>query len=252
MKLLRSGLIIISFVFAAFAQSPEKLIFWGGDTNCGFKSRGITSPETAKCDSISTERGPVSVITYDGVTLAAAFLEEDGQLIVGTRIANSTDEVIGFDSDDWGAAHFDSKADFYSGKKPILAETSVPTRDIIRGMSREGKLGNLLGEFVAENQMTAETKRIRRADGTEYLRTTIVPDKEAREAEARQRVNRTESLTIEQRRIRATALTRKSVAANSFVKGLVYFRLENKAELVVFSLKVADTTFVFLLPRKAS
>lgn len=252
MKLLLSGLVIISLASAAHAQSPKKLIFWSGDKNCGFKSRGITSPETATCESIGTERGPVSAITYDGVTLAAAFLEENDQLIIGARIANSTDEIIGFDSDDWGAAHFDSKSNFNAGAKPILAETSVPTRDIIREMSSEGKLENLLGEFVAENQMTAETKRVRRADGTEYLRTTIVPDKEAREAEARQKVNRTESMTNEQRRIRATALTRKSVPAHSFVKGLVYFRLEKKAELVVFSLKVADTTFVFLLPREPS
>lgn len=249
MKTILSGLMLLAVASAASAQSPKKLIFWSGDANCGVKSRAITAPETVRCQQTFTERGPVSTISYDGIDLAVAFLEDDDMLIVGAHITNRTDEVIGFDSDNWGAAHFKTKSGFYAGEMPIAAETSLPTREMIRGMASEGRLENSLGEFVADTQMTAETRRIRHPDGTEYTRTTIVKDKEAKEAEVRQKVNRTEAITNEQRRVRNTALTNKSIPARGGVKGLVYFRPYKKAEFVIYSLSVADTTFVFQLPR---
>lgn len=250
MKIILSGLILFFIPAGFWAQSPAKLIFWSGDKNCGTKSRSVTDPGTVRCETIATDRGPVSSITYDGFSLAVAFLEEDEKLIVGAQITNSTSEIIGLDTDDWGVAHFKMRADFRTGVKPIAAETAIPTRDIIRSLAKGGKLENSLGEFVADNQMTAESRRIRRSDGTEYTRTTIVQDKAAKEAEVRQRTNRIENLTDEQRRIRNTALTNKFVPAHGSVKGLVYFRAVKKAEFVVYSLKVADTTFVFQLPRE--
>lgn len=249
MRAILFGLITLTFVTVASAQGGKKLIFWSGDANCGVKSRAVVAPETVKCEQVSTERGPVSKITYDGIVLSVAFLEDDDKLIVGANIKNTTDAIIGFDPDMWGAAHFKTKSGFYGGEKPIAAETSLPSRDMIREMSSDGRLVNSIGEFIAETQMTAETRRVRRPDGTEYIRTTIIPDKAAKEAEARQKENRHETLSNEQRRIRSTALTVRSVAANSSVKGLVYFRAYKKAEFVIYSIKVADTTFVFQLPR---
>lgn len=249
MRTILLGLILLTFTTASLAQGGKKMIFWSGDANCGVKSRAITAPETVKCEQIQTARGPVSKITYDGIVLSVAFLEDDDKLIVGANIKNTTSDIIGFDPDMWGAAHFTTKTGFYAGEKPIAAETSLPTRDMIREMSSDGRLVNSIGEFIAETQMTAETRRVRRPDGTEYIRTTIIQDKAAKEAEARQKENRNETLSNEQRRIRSTALTVRSVAANSSVKGLVYFRSHKKAEFVIYSLKVADTTFVFQVPR---
>jgi hypothetical protein len=243
------GLTLLTFATAASAQGGKRLIFWSGDANCGVKSRAIVLPETVKCEQVMTERGPVSKITYDGIALAVAFLEDDDRLIVGAHITNTTDEFIGFDTDIWGAAHFKTKSGFYAGDKPIAAETSLPTREMIREMARGSKLENAAGDVVADNQMTTETRKIRRPDGTEYTRTTIVKDKEAKEAETRQQFNRAENLTSEQRRIRSTALTTKSVPPGGSVKGLVYFNAYKKAEFVIYSLRVADTTFVFQLPR---
>lgn len=251
MRAIIFGLITLTFVTATSAQGGKKLIFWSGDPNCGVKSRAIVDPATVKCEQISTERGPVSKISYGGVILSVAFLENDDKLIVGASIKNTTSEIIGFDPDMWGAAHFKTKSGFYAGEKPLAAETSLPSRDMIREMSSDGRLVNSIGEFIAETQMTAETRRVRRPDGTEYIRTTIIPDKAAREAEARQKENRNETLSNEQRRIRSTALTVRSVGSNSSVKGLVYFRAHRKSEFVIYSLKVADTTFVFQLPRVA-
>ena len=250
MRVILFGLIILTFLTAGSAQSPKKLIFWSGDANCGFKSRAVTARETIKCEQITTDRGPVSAISYEGITLAAAFLDDEDKIIVGARITNATDEVVGFDSDLWGAAHFKTKAGFYAGEKPIEAETSLPTREMLRSIAYGGRVTNSVGEFIADHQMTTESRRIRRLDGTEYTVTKIIPDKDAKETEARQQVSRNESLTKEQQRIRDNALTSKFVSPHGFVVGLVYFRLVKKAEFVVYSLSVGDTTFVFQLPRE--
>ncbi|MBK6721765.1 MAG: hypothetical protein IPG58_00320 [Acidobacteria bacterium] len=124
MRAILFGLITLTFVTVASAQGGKKLIFWSGDANCGVKSRAVVEPETVKCEQVSTERGPVSKITYDGIVLSVAFLEDDDKLIVGANIKNTTDEIIGFDPDMWGAAHFKTKSGFYAGEKPIAAETS--------------------------------------------------------------------------------------------------------------------------------
>ncbi|HEX3102701.1 MAG TPA: hypothetical protein VHQ01_12945, partial [Pyrinomonadaceae bacterium] len=141
-------------------------------------------------------------------------------------------------------------AGFYAGDKPIVAETSIPSRDIVRGMSSGAKLDNSLDTFIADSTMTTETKELRRPDGTRYKITVPVQDKQAKDEAVRRTETRTETITNEQRRIRSTALTAKSVPAEGSVAGLVYFRRVKKADFVVFSIKVEDTTFVFQLPRK--
>lgn len=98
--------------------------------------------------------------------------------------------------------------------------------------------------------MTAEIRRIRRPDGTEYSVTKIIPDKDAKETEARQQVSRNESITKKQRRIRDNELPSEFVSPRSFVIGLVYFRMVKKAEFAVYSFSVGDTMFAFQLPRE--
>ncbi|MGE3467976.1 MAG: hypothetical protein AB7J13_13715, partial [Pyrinomonadaceae bacterium] len=247
-RILLSGLIILTISAAAMSQGARKVIVWTGDPECGFKSRAVDKPETVFCDSIPTERGPVSTITYDGVTLAAAFLEDGDRFIVGAQIRNDTDEVIGFDSDRWGAAHYRSRDEMVRRELPILAETSIPSRDIIRRMASGTRLENSLGDFMGDMQVVGETREIRRNDGTKYKTTVIVPDKNAAAHSDRIETNRTELSESEQRRLRKTALTAKSVRAGDSVRGLVYFRRIDDSAFVVYSLKVADVTFVFMVP----
>ena len=249
MKTVASVLILLFLALAMNAQNARKTIFWSGDSGCGFKSRSVSKEDRVACSSLVTHRGPVSTISLNGIGLAVAFLEEDRYIIVAARIINQTPDVILFDSDLWGAAHFKARGSFYAGEKPISAETSMPSRDIIRLMSSATKLDNSLGEFMAETTLTNETREVRRSDGTRQRITVFVPDKAVKDAEARQTVNRAERLTADQVRIRNTALTVKSVPAAGSVDGLVYFRRFSKAQFVVFSLAVGDAVFVFQLPR---
>ncbi|MFZ1701797.1 MAG: hypothetical protein WBO10_13875 [Pyrinomonadaceae bacterium] len=248
MKIIVCALIVLTITVAGSAQSAKKLIFWNGEPRCGLKSKGIDKPETIFCDSIVTERGPVSTITYDGVTLAAVFLEDGDRLIVAAQIKNDTDQFIGFDSDRWGAAHFKSRIEFVERKAPLLAETSIPSRDIIRTMASGTRLENSLGEFMGDMQVVGETRDLRRDDGSRVKTTVIVPDQSAADQADRLEKTRTEVSSREQRRLRKTALTAKSVRAGGSIKGLVYFRRVNDAEFVVYSLKVANVAFVFQVP----
>ncbi len=130
-----------------------------------------------------------------------------------------------------------------------MAETSIPTRDILRQMATGVRQESSLDTFIADGQKVNETKEIRRQDGTRYKVDVIVPDKQTQEAVARQNAARSEMVMSEQRRIRETALTAKSVQPGQSIKGLVYFRRLKNVEFVVFSLSLDGTTYVFQLPR---
>lgn len=249
MKTLISLLILLISLSTAFGQRTGKLVFWSGDPGCGQKSRFITPEDKLSCSSIQTERGPVSTITHNGVTLSVAFLEDERYNIVGAGITNKTTEPVFFDADMWGAAHFKKKEDFQGRKLPLLAETSIPSRDILKNMAFGVKQESSLDTFIADGQKTVVTREIRKADGTREKRDVIVPDTQTQEAVARQNAARSEMVMSDQRRIRETALTTKSVQPDSSVKGLVYFRHVKNAEFVVFSLSVDGTTYVFQLPR---
>ena len=250
MKTIVSVLTLLILTVAAQAQNARKVVFWSGDKSCGYRSKAISEQDLIKCETVPTERGPVSFIGYNDIGLMIAFLDDDDQMIVAARITNSSQEVVPFDSDLWGAAHFKSKAGFYSGERPIVAETSLPSRDIVRGMSTGAKMDNSLETFMADGTMTTERREMRRPDGTRYTVIVPVQDQDAQAEAVRRTETRTENITNEQRRIRSTALTAKSVPARGSVAGLVYFRRVKKADFVLFSIKIEETIFVFQLPRK--
>ena len=249
MRIAISILVLLASASLNFAQRTGKLVFWSGDVACGQKSRSVTPDDTFVCGTIQTDRGPVSTITHNRVTLSVAFLEDDNYNIVGAGITNETAEPVFFDADMWGAAHFRKKEDFQGRSKPLLAETSIPSREILRGLATGVRQESSLDTFIADGQKTNETKELRRSDGTRYRVDVVVPDKQAQEAAARQNDARSNMVMAEQRRIRETALTAKSVQPGQSVKGLVYFRHVKNADFVVFSLSVAGTTYVFQLPR---
>lgn len=244
------SLILLILVSPALGQLTGRMVVWNGDPGCGFRSRSVPKDDVFVCTSVLTERGTVATISHDGVTLSAAFLEDDEYHIVGAGITNETPDPIFFDADIWAAAHYKNRDAFANRKKPIGAETSVPSRDILRVLATGVKYENSLDAFIADGIKTNETKIYRRSDGTTYRADRIIPDKEAQAAAARQNSDRAKMVMNEQRRIRRTALTAKSVQANSSVKGLVYFRRFKESEFVVFSLSVADTTYVFQVPRR--
>ena len=240
---------MLTLAAISWSQSAQRVVFWSGDAGCGFKSKAFTSDDKISCGLVTTERGPVNTVTVNGVGLTVAFLEEDDYHIVAARITNSTDDFVMFDSDTWGAAHFKSREDYTARRRPIVAETSIPTSLIIKSLAYGTNLGNSLDTFIADGEMTSRTRTVRRNDGTIIRTREIVPDKEAKDAAVQKTEIKAENTTNEQRRIRRDALITKTVPAKSFVKGLVYFRLVGKAEFVLFSLRVADVNFVFRLPR---
>ena len=244
-------LAIIWSIFASLtvdAQQSSKLLFWTGEPGCGYRSGPFAASDSISCSSVATERGPVSHVMVNGVGLAAAFLEKNDYIIVGARITNSTAEPIMFDTDLWGAAHFKTRSGLTNGEKPILAETSIPTRDLIRSNIFGTKLGAQGDKMIADGQVKGETREVRRSDGTRYRMDVIVPDKDAQNASVRRSQAEMQQVVKEQAQIRKTALTAKSVRARGIEKGLVYFRRVKEADLVVFSLSVGDITYVFRLP----
>lgn len=245
--LVLTTLLITGSIFALGQERP-RMIFWTGEAACGYRTGTFTDKDQISCTSTRTERGPVSTISLNGVSLSAAFLERDEHIIVGARIANSTGEPVMFDTDLWGAAHFKTKSGYYEGDPPILAETSIPTRDMIRSVIFGKRLGGVGDKTVAETRVKGETREIRRSDGTRYKVDVIVPDRDEQNASARRVSAEMQQVIEEQARIRETALTAKSVRGSDAVQGLVYFRRMKEADFVVFSLRVGDTTFVFQLP----
>jgi hypothetical protein len=182
------------------------------------------------------------------VSLSVAFLEGDGYNMVGAAISNGGDKPVVFDTDSWGGAHFKKRSDYYERKSPVVAELSIPTRDIMRGLALGVKYENSLDTFMAEGARTTEAREVRRPDGTRYRVQTTVPDKEAVEQAARQNGARSELAAAQQRQLRETALTAKSVPGGGTVKGLVYFRKLKDIELSVYSIEVDGITYVFVLP----
>jgi hypothetical protein len=243
-----TAFLLLACAAAAGAQSASKSVIWTGDPNCGPR-RGIGREEPLSCSTVVTQRGPVSSITYNGIELTVAFAEQNNFNLVAAQIVNRTREPVAFDTDGWGAAHFRSREDFMSRKSPLRAETSLPTRDIVRSMAAQKRLGDSLETMMGDMAMTAETREIRKLDGTKTKVTVIVPDPEAKTDEAGRRTTREEVVAAEQARIRETALTAKSVRAGAAVKGLVYFRRVANANFLMFSLAVADVIFVFRVPR---
>lgn len=243
-------LILLAVSISAHSQNERKVVVWSGDKTCGFKSKAFTEKDFIACDSLSTDRGIVSTININGIVLAAVFADDDPYNILAVKITNKTSNIISFDSDFWGAAHYKSKVSFLADEKPIVAETSIPSRDIVRAMSSGAKLDNSLGIFIADNQYKGEVKTITRPDGARVKTLVIVPDKDAQEEAASQAETRSTKITNDQRKIRNTALTAKSVLPESSVTGLVYFRRIKKSEFTTFTISVADTMVIFLLPRK--
>lgn len=252
MKGIVSILLLLILVVAAGAQTSRKVIFYNGDKNCGHKSRSIPSDDRITCTAIKTDRGNVSVIAHNDVNLAVAFLEDDDYILVAAKITNTGKEPLIFDSDRWGAAHYETKAGAYKGVRPLVGETAIPSRDIVRGMTSGRKLDDSLDTFIAENQKTSEIRDVRMPDGSRVKRMVVVPDKAAQEDAQRRGEVRLASTTNEQRRIRSTALTAKTVMPNDAVKGIVYFRRVKKAEFVIFAFELDGTTLVFQLPRKTN
>src|SRR5258708_17243254 len=161
-------LLTVAFLFAAVhAQNVQnKVVVWGGDKACGWKSRFILPDEFLTCESFATPRGIVSVVNHNGISLAVGFLEYDDFIIVATRIENTTNQPFEFDSDLWGPAHFDTKESFYKGNKPIRAETSVPSRDIVRGITSDVILDNSADIFLASISKASKVKEIITLDST--------------------------------------------------------------------------------------
>lgn len=250
MKILATILILLFALLTAGAQTPRKVIFYNGDKTCGHKSRSISAADRIECSAIHTDRGNVNIIRHNDVSLSVAFLEEDDYILVAAKVANLGTEPLMFDSDKWGAAHFATKTGATKGERPLIAETSIPSRDIIRGMTSGRKMDDSLDTFIAENQKTGEIRDVRLPDGTRVKRVVVVPDKAAQEEAQSRGEIRMASTTSEQRRIRSTALTAKTIMPNDAVKGVVYFRRVKKAEFVVFVFEIEGTNFVFQLPRK--
>ncbi len=249
---MRISVFSLSLFFATLAvaaQDMSRTVFWSGDRSCGRRSPDIKASDKFTCKSIPTDRGPVSVVSFNGISLSVAILDDGKFYIVAAGIRNNSGKAIQFDSDLWGAAHFKSKEDFDSGLAPKLAETSVPSRDIVRSISSEMNLKNSLGDLMGDLQMTGQTKILRGEDGTRYKTTVIVPDTEAQIAEQRQVNARNELFKKEQREIRKTALTAKSVWPSKSITGRVYFRTVDDTDYVVFSLSVAGTSLIFQLLR---
>lgn len=241
-------LIVLAAVVATEAQSPRlKVIVWSGDKNCGRSIEGVT------CESLETPRGIVSVVNDrpNAVSLAVSFYEDGDYIIAATHLKNISTEPLMFDSDGWGAAHFDKKENARVGNKPIVAELAIPSRDIARGIRSGAAVDNSADTFMASIARASEVREVRQPDGSRQRKLVIVADQQALRDASMRSDTRQAKAQSEQEKIRKNALTQKSVAANSSARGLVYFRRVKKAEIVVFSFRVADSIYVFRLLRKA-
>jgi hypothetical protein len=239
-------LIAVAAAALTQAQSPLKVVVWSGDKDCG---RAVTQ---VSCESLQTPRGIVSVIN-DGassVSLAVSFSEDGDHIIAATHIKNTSDEPLIFDSDIWGAAHFSKKESARNGGRPIVAETAIPSRDLLRGIRSGAAVDSSADSFMASITKTGEVREVRQQDGTRQRKLLIVDDQQAVRDAGQRNDSRREHAISKQERIRKHALTQKSVPAFGSAKGLVYFRRVKKADVVVFSFKVLDSIYVFRLLRK--
>lgn len=241
--------VLVGCISVSGQSRSRKVVVWSGDVNCGYVRLPAETPRPS-CHTSSTPRGPVSTISLDLTRISIAFLEDDGLILLAAQIENGASEPLDIDTDLWGAAHFAKMSDFESGRKPILAETAVPSREIARSIKSGIGIENSSDTFLASISKTTEVKEVRRNDGTRVRQAVVVDDKDAvRDADARN-TSRRKYRDAEQTRIRKDAITQKWVAANDKVKGLVYFRRVKKAGFVVFSLRIEDTNYVFRFSRK--
>jgi hypothetical protein len=132
-----------------------------------------------------------------------------------------------------------------------LAETSIPTRDIIRGIKSGTSIDNSADAYLAGITKTSEVKEIRKPDGTRVPVVVITQDKTAQDIATSRGEARTSLAENEQRRIRSTAMTAKWVAPQGEAKGLVYFRRVDKARFVLFVMKIENITYLFRFLRSA-
>lgn len=251
-KVFTLPIILLFFVAAHTQEHGRRAVVWSGANDCGYKSKAVSPDESIMCGSLETPRGFVSTINHEGVNLAVAFLENADFIIVATQIKNTTNMPFEFDTDLWGAAHFATRDGFYQADRPLLAETAIPSRDIVRGIRSGVNLDNSMDTFMAGVAKTVEVKMVRRSDGTLVRSERIVDDQEAKRRAGSGNEIRSEHATEEQERIRKTAMTQKWVTAGGSARGLVYFRRVKQAGLVVFSFRVLDTTYIFRLLRKKS
>jgi hypothetical protein len=224
-----------------------KVVVWNGDKDCGKPNAQVT------CEGLETPRGIVSVITDrpNDVSLAVSFYEEGDYIIAATHLKNTGQESLAFDSDLWGAAHYSKKENMRKGVKPTVAETAIPSRDLMRGIRSGTTIDNASDSFLAGITKATQVREVRQPDGTRKRQILIVEDQQAITDANLRNASRREASNTEQERIRKNALTQKSVPPDASVKGLVYFRRVKKAEIVVFSFRVVDSIYVFRLVRKA-
>jgi hypothetical protein len=243
-------LILLVTVAVASAQTPKrKTIVFNGDKSCGRKNFQPATDESIVCESLVTPRGNVSVVTHDDISIAVGFVEDEHYIIVATQIKNTSEQPLDIDTDTWGAAHFESKEAFFAGKKPFLAESAIPSRDIVRGITSGVTLDDSADTFMASISTASEVKQVRLQDGTRVKRVVIVEDPQAQTIAGSRKDSRAQSAVNEKDKIRKNAMVQKWVAAHGDAKGLVYFRREKKAGLVMFSFTIGDTAYVFRLLR---
>ncbi len=240
-------LILLTAVGLAQAQGRLKVVVWSGDKDCG------RTGEQVNCQGLETPRGIVSVITDhpNEISLAVSFYEEGDYIIAATHLKNVSNEPLPFDSDVWGAAHFSKKENMRSGGKPIVAEMSIPSRDLLRGIRAGAAIDSSSDTFLAGITKAGQVREVRQADGSRKRQVVIVDDQQAMTDANLRNDSRREFSNSEQERIRKNALTHKTVPAAGSVRGLVYFRRVKKAEIVVFSFRILDSLYVFRLLRKA-
>ena len=229
--------------------AQRRYVVWSGEQDCGAKGGGIFGSEVISCSSVETPRGTVSMLSHDGLTLGIAIIEEGELLILGAQIRNSTPAVIQFDTDLWGVSHFRKISDPTDRVKPLAAETSIPYRDLVGGANASAAKDSAIDVYLAENSKTARTREVRRPDGNRTRSTVVLPDEDAVRMADDRVVSRRALAGEEKEKYRNSPLARKWLAPNTAVAGLVYFRRYRKAELVIFSIKLRDTTYIYRLSR---
>jgi hypothetical protein len=242
-------LFVTAFQVGSAQSNPSKLIVWSADRACGYKNFAVTPDDRPTCESIETPRGKVSVVNYGDISLAVGFLESGDYILAATQLRNRTDMPFEIDTDRWGAAHFEKPEQFYKRERPLLAETSFPSRDIVRGITSGASRDNAADTFMAGISKTGVVKDVRRPDGTRVKSVVISDDVEAVNAANSRNLSRTDKAAANQELIRKNAFTQKWISARGDAKGIVYFRRVKKAELVVFYFRLLDATYVFRLLR---
>jgi len=235
---------------AVSLYSQRRYVVWTGEDSCGPKGKAIAAEESISCNSVETPRGRVSSLEHDGLSFSAVFAEEAEFIVLAVHIRNATSDTIEFDFEKWGAAHFRSAEAMDSRKKPIAAETAVPYRDLINSARSEASRDIAIDTFMAGHATRGESKRIRDQDGAQTTRTVIAKDEdEARLANSRSQARQVLA-SKEKESYQQHSLSSKWLAPDTDAKGLVYFRKYDKAGLVIFSLAINGTTYIFRLPRR--